>query len=329
MNDLSILSKERELTRNPFATVFAIEQEVFKQQKAQTLDSLEKGAIRFTAKQSFEPHEKTIESVSKSKEDASYVIQGGLVNLSGPNGILPNHYSESLAKTLRDKKTAYKDFLDIFNHRANSLMYRSWAKYRLDADNVYKSHVDQYQSSIDLMLSALSGETPNQADQSGFYFAGLSYSSTMSSEKLKTMIQAMTNLTVKVNQFKGKWIELEDEQLSRMSSKSYGERFNQLGVNTMLGRRCWDLNSGFEIEFEVNDANTFNQLTPTGELHQQLKNMIKKSVGIGYDFNFKLRVKEAHCKRVRLRKGGGATKLGANAWMGNTTDHHKTINYYC
>lgn len=329
MSDLSLSLTHTVDSSQPFAAVFAIEQQLFRKCQSKVLNSLEKGAILFSSQQSFEPMAASIDSISEAKDGKHYTINGGLLNLTGPNGILPSHYSEAIAKTLRDKNTVLKDFIDIFNHRANSLMYRSWAKYRLDTDKAYQANVEQYQSAVDLMLSALSGEPYPDAEQSNFYFGGLTYAQTVSAQKLEHMIQSISNLPVRINQFKGKWIELAEEQLSRMSSFNKGESFNQLGVNTMLGRRCWDLNSGFEVEIEIKDAESFERLTPNGDLYKSLKRMIKKKVGSAYDFNFKLKVKEAHCKRVRLRKGGGATKLGASAWMGSNTDHGKTINYYC
>lgn len=329
MSDLSVHLTQTVDSSRPFAAVFAIEQQLFRKHQSKVLNSLEKGAIRFRTQQSFEPMAASIDSISEAKDGNYYTINGGLLNLTGPNGILPSHYSEAIAKTLRDKNTVLKDFIDIFNHRANSLMYRSWAKYRLDTDKAYQANVEQYQSAIELMMSALSGEPFPEADQSSFYFAGLTYATTVSAQKLEQMIQNISNLPISINQFKGKWIELAEEQLSRMSSFNRGESFNQLGVNTMLGRRCWDLNSGFEVEIEVNDPESFERLMPNGELYKTLKKMINKKVGSAYDFNFKLKVKEAHCKRVRLRKGDGVTKLGASAWMGSNTDHGKTINYYC
>ena len=319
----------------PFAALFAIEQQVFhkrqvlQQQRSKKLDVLESGTIKFNYKQSFDPHEAAIHNVQPADDKQSYIVTGSLITLTGANGVLPNHYSETVAKTLRDKNTVFKDFLDIFNHRVNSLMYRSWAKYRLDTDKAYQANVEQYQSTIDLMMSVFAGGAIGKTEPSDLYFSGLSYATTLSADKLSSIILELTGLQSEVIQFKGKWIEVSEDQLSCAQSKSRGQQFNQLGVNTMLGRRCWDLSSGFEVELEVEDGQTFAGLMPDGETHQLLRKTIKNLVGENFEFNFKLKVKEAHCQRVRLSNERQGSKLGANAWMGQNSSHDNIINYFC
>ncbi len=43
------------------------------------------------------------------------------------------------------------------------------------------------------------------------------------------------------------------------------------------------------MEIEIKDAESFERLTPNGDLYKTLKRMIKKKVGSAYDFNFKLK----------------------------------------
>src|SRR5262249_36267283 len=53
------------------------------------------------------------------------------LGLTGPQGVLPQHYTALLLRRIREKDHALHDFLDLFNHRAVSLFYRAWEKYRL------------------------------------------------------------------------------------------------------------------------------------------------------------------------------------------------------
>ncbi|WP_223669693.1 type VI secretion system baseplate subunit TssG [Kangiella shandongensis] len=329
MNDMTLKLEERSDADDPFAAIFAIEQQLFKKHQSRALDCLEKGFIQFKHKQSFDPHEPAIVSTQRTGDGEKVLITSALFSLTGANGILPNHYSETLAKSLRDKNHVLKDFLDMFNHRLNSLMYRSWAKYRLDTDKSYQANVSHYQSTADLIMTTLAGESYPMKENSSAYYSGLTYACARSADKLKSVINDLSGLNAAVNEFQGKWIELEDDQLSRMGSNGQGVSFNQLGVNTMLGRRCWDLSSSFEVEFEVNDAATFRSLTPGGKMNRLLNKTLKNLVGDGYEFNFKLKVKAKHCQTVQLSPGQQKTALGSSAWMGLSTDNEKVINYYC
>ncbi|WP_345292424.1 type VI secretion system baseplate subunit TssG [Kangiella marina] len=327
MNDLTVNTVTRFHSDHPYAIVFGIEQAMFREGKTRVLDGLEKGRIKFVAKQTLNPHEHSVQSYQKDESVDQYRVVGSLLNLTGANGIMPNHYSETLAKTLRDNNTVFKDFLDMFNHRLSSLMYRSWAKYRFDTDRVYQRAVKQYQSSIDVLMSSLAGISFFAKDHSATYFSGLTFNSAISAEKLKNIVAEVSGLEVSINEFKGKWIELAEEDLSRLGRSE--KKYNQLGVSTMLGRRCWDIGSGFEVEFKVEDKATFKSLNPGGSMNQALTRLLKQLVGSGFEINYKLKVKASHCEPVVLSKEARTTSLGANAWMGKNTSHHRMIDYYC
>ena len=52
------------------------------------------------------------------------------IGLTGPLGVLPEHYLDLLYQQIRNRDTALRDFFDLFNHRTISLFYRAWEKYR-------------------------------------------------------------------------------------------------------------------------------------------------------------------------------------------------------
>lgn len=52
------------------------------------------------------------------------------LGLTGPSGVLPQHYTSLLMEQHRANEHCLAAFQDIFNHRAISLFYRAWEKYR-------------------------------------------------------------------------------------------------------------------------------------------------------------------------------------------------------
>src|SRR5947209_18991964 len=54
-------------------------------------------------------------------------------SLTGPDGILPEHYTALLLTRQRLKDTTLRDWLDQFHHRALSLLTRAWEKVRWSA----------------------------------------------------------------------------------------------------------------------------------------------------------------------------------------------------
>jgi type VI secretion system protein ImpH len=53
-----------------------------------------------------------------------------MMGLTGPNGVLPRHYTSLIIDRVREKDSTLAEFLDVFNHRSISLFYRAWEKYR-------------------------------------------------------------------------------------------------------------------------------------------------------------------------------------------------------
>lgn len=57
-------------------------------------------------------------------------MSAAFFGMTGPQGVLPRHYTSLLIERIRAKDFALRDFLDMFNHRLLSFFYRAWEKYR-------------------------------------------------------------------------------------------------------------------------------------------------------------------------------------------------------
>ena len=63
--------------------------------------------------------------------DGRTAVRAAFLGLTGPLGVLPQAYSELVARADRLRNRAVSAFMDLFNHRLTSLFLRAGEKYRL------------------------------------------------------------------------------------------------------------------------------------------------------------------------------------------------------
>lgn len=78
----------------------------------------------------------------------------GFMGLTGPAGLLPQHYTELLQRiefeATGPQKYALRDWFDLFNDRLIALFYRSWKKYR-----PFSTHLDALRGETDSFTHVL------------------------------------------------------------------------------------------------------------------------------------------------------------------------------
>ena len=87
-------------------------------------------AVRFRALPALRFPAAEISRLSQTPDGPPEMVVSFL-GLTGPSGVLPQHYTTLLLSRIRGKDYSLRDFLDLFNHRITSLFHRAWEKYRL------------------------------------------------------------------------------------------------------------------------------------------------------------------------------------------------------
>ena len=91
-------------------------------------------ALRFRSRIALDFPASEIQEIRETvDEDNCRVADEMIVNfmgMVGVSGVLPTHYTELVLDRIRHRDTAMWSFLDIFTHRAVSMFFRAWAKYR-------------------------------------------------------------------------------------------------------------------------------------------------------------------------------------------------------
>jgi type VI secretion system protein ImpH len=261
-----------------------------------------------------------IERAANEMEPAQMTVT--FMGLTGPLGVLPHHYTELLLERMRQRDYTLRDFLDLFNHRLISFLYRAWEKYRVPV--AYERAVWQGQSydRFSLYLFALMGMGTNGLrgrqqveDKTLLFYTGLMAQKPHSASALAGILQDYAGVPVTVAQFLGQWLPLTESNRSRLGP---GEEANGLGVNAVAGAYVWDQQAKFRVRLGPMTWRQFETLLPSGNALQTLVQLTRFFAGQEYDFELQLVLKAAEVPRSRLGTGGvGFTRLGWSAWLKN------------
>lgn len=244
--------------------------------------------------------------------------------LTGPSGVLPQHYTQLLIERVRQKDTSYRDFLDLFHHRLISLFYRAWEKYHFPV-GFERSKLDPDRPSEDLFTRCLysligmgtEGLRGRQKfpSQTLLYFGGLYAHERPCAVAIEAVVSEYFNLPTEVLQFRGGWLYLPPEQQTDLGgSNGLGLANNQLGVTAIAGDRVWDVENTFRIRLGPLDYRTFRRLLPSADMLTPLAQMVRTYVGPELSFEIQPVLRAADVPRCRVG-GEDGSNLGWDTWM--------------
>lgn len=237
-------------------------------------------------------------------------------SLTGVLGALPYAYTGIVAQRNRDRETALQDFLDLFNHRAITLLYEAWLAYQwidtaaTPASERRKSHT---------ALLAYAGIDPfldHPADQDSLHdhlinHAGLLSRRTRTASGLTTLLKHQFGLNARIEQFVGRWFDIAPDCLTRLNGQS------QLGMNTSLGTQTLHSQAFFRIHLNIADANQYQQLEPGSEQLRLKQQLIRLYVGEELQFQIVTHLHAALIPQGTLgTRSLHGTRLGWSAILG-------------
>lgn len=238
-------------------------------------------ALRFRVSQSLDHGAVAVRRAS-SNEQGQLELQVAHFGLTGPAGVMPLHYRELVMERVRQKDTALRDFLDLFNHRLLSLLYRSWSKYRLAAD--VADHGGTLEGRFARTMAALSGaRSPLE-----LYVGGLLQRPVRSASTLRALLSDVLGVPVQVREWRGAWLPLAADEQSRLTSRARPEGQHARLGEAMLGSRVWDVAAGFDIELTLSERRQWQQFRPGGSRHALAEALVKRFVGCGWRYRIVL-----------------------------------------
>lgn len=245
------------------------------------------------------------------------------IGLTGPQGVLPRHYTTLVMERLRQRDRTLADFLDLFNHRLTSLFYRAWMKYRLhlgvrpDAHDALSTYL---YSLFGLGTPGLRGRLAVD-DRALLFYTGLLAQQPRSASGLAGMLaDYFADLPVGLQQFVGQWLALDPEGLT--SLRLHGGN-NRLGIDAVIGSRVWHTQSRFRVLLGPMTYARFCAFLPPGRASREVLALTRFFVGLELDFEFRLVLRAEEIPPCQLGSTGPlATRLGWSTWLVSRSAAH-------
>lgn len=248
----------------------------------------------------------TIEHDDESAPRKQWQMLVNIFGLFGSTGVLPFHISELIIKRLRQKDHSLRAFLDVLNHRSTSLYYQAWHKYRLpvayERAKLNKSERDLFSHGLAALVGLATPKLENRQavpDEALMGFSAQLSGPTPSAPTLARMLSHYFELPVEVEQFIGQWQGLPEDIQSRLPNHAQN---NLLGMNVILGRECWEIQSKFRIKITDINYEQFIGISPNSSKMAAMKAFVRFAVGTEYDFDIEISIRPDQIPQVGLGK---------------------------
>ncbi|MFT6986134.1 MAG: type VI secretion system protein ImpH [Psychromonas sp.] len=258
--------------------------------------------VRFATRQSLSFASSEISSIkplyANNKYNNQWKMTVNFIGLTGSQGVLPYHYTETVLKRLKVKDKTIMEFFDLFNHRTASLFFQSSTKYfvplQYERSRLHnKSSTDNFTKML-LSLVGLGtkhlGDRLYTKDESLLYYAGLFNSNVRSASGLKQILKSHFSLPVQIKEFVGQWQELIDDVRTRLPIGNGIGQNNQLGKTVMLGKRGWFGQGKINIILGPLSKEQLRKFTPQTPHLKALDELVRLYLGFEHDYSFILRI---------------------------------------
>ncbi|MBT3326771.1 MAG: type VI secretion system baseplate subunit TssG [Gemmatimonadales bacterium] len=284
-------------------------------------------AIRFRSDPtlSFPASEVLDVSLPDGEDDGPAEVLVSFLGLAGSQGPLPRPFTELLLDRLAAGDTATRDFLDIFNHRLVSLLYRAKEKHRVGMriQSPEKSRVaDMGLSLIGMGADALR-DRMDVADRSLLFYAGTLSHSRRTAVGLEGLLSdyfahalqpdpGRPTGRIRVREFIGRWHELGEDQGTVLGMR---DGRCVLGVDAVMGGRVWDQQGMIEIVVGPVDFDAFERFLPGGDSLGPLTDMVSWYLRDDLDFAVRLILEREQVPGTVLTTGSTSSRLGLTSWL--------------
>lgn len=244
------------------------------------------------------------------------------LGLTGPSGVLPDHYSDLVVQRRRARDPALAEFLDLFNHRALSLFYRAWAKPRLPVryEEAPVPFADPFSAALASSMGLGLGAQREQASLGDGGLLGLAGSlgrRVRTPGAVKRLASALLDAPVEFSEFQGRWIAIAPSERTRLAAPRPGDRaFSRLGSEAVAGVQAWDVQGRFRLRIGPLSLKDFRAFFRPDGPRRLLDGVVRAAVGPAIDFDLQLVLRGDEVGDLKLDDPEAPALLGQTTWMG-------------
>lgn len=233
-----------------------------------------------------------VEKLSHDAADPRPILSTPVFGLGGPDGPLPYAFQEWLQQRAVARDHAPAEFLDLFQHRLLSLLYRALRKHRI-AFGFARPEASQ----VHRQLRALSGLLPQGLhERQGLPDAVLLARTALlaggrrSLAGFVSIVRHHFGLPLSIAPYTGAWCEIPPGSRSVLGR---GRRNLSLGRTAIAGKHIWDEHAGITLTFSPLSQAQADSLLPGADVHGQLADLAALYFGPDLDCRLVLEIKGA------------------------------------
>lgn len=247
----------------------------------------------------------------------TWCLRVNFLGLSGPNGVLPRHYSEWQLALERRNERAVSDFFDLFNQRLLDLFWRAWAHHRaeiaveLNRGPGALGHVyDLIGLGTPLLQSAAHASAGLPAAALGYY-SGLIAQRPHGPGSIAQIMSHWLQAPVMVESCVGTWQKIPPHRRTRL-----GKSAARLADDCQLGSHYWDRQSTLRLIAGPLSLEAFEALLPCAPGHGARLSGTAQLARFISDLAIDLRIRLAlAADQVPALRLGLTPRLGWNTWL--------------
>jgi type VI secretion system protein ImpH len=256
-------------------------------------------------------------------EDGRPEVTVNFMGLAGLLGPLPIPLTELILATpgrtrieggdVRRKTSAVVDFLDIFNHRLISLMYRVRQTHRPALTSTAPSDGPAAKclfALIGLGNPALRSRMKVD-DPALLFYAGILSARPRSAVGLQRILADYFGVPVKIRQFMGRWRDLDPRQWTIIGGPK--KQNFRLGRSVVLGTRVWDEQTHIRIRLGPMPRQKYMALLPGALAHDRLRDLVRFYLDPEMTFSIVLKLEKQGVFSPKFESG--ELRLGLTSWL--------------